>query len=134
MKLIRSLSQAQIQQLHKLYQNEWWTNDRSLQDTQQIVEGSQLVLGLVNQQDELLAFCRVLTDYTIKALIFDLIVAPAFRQQGYAARLIEELKQADELQRIRHFELYCLPELYGFYKQYGFTDELDGIGLMRCSA
>ncbi len=131
MTLISQLEEHHIIQLHQLYQNEWWTRTRSLEDTRGVVDGSQLVLGLINETGELIAFSRVLTDFTIKALIFDLIVAQQYRGQGLASRLINAIKQYPSLDRVRHFELYCLPELYDFYKQHGFSEQLDGVSLMR---
>lgn len=131
MTLISQLEEHHIIQLHQLYQNEWWTHTRSLEDTRGVVDGSQLVLGLINETGELIAFSRVLTDFTIKALIFDLIVAQQYRGQGLASRLINAIKQYPSLDRVRHFELYCLPELYDFYKQHGFSEQLDGVSLMR---
>jgi len=36
-----------------------------------------------------------------------------------------------DLRAVRHFELYCLPELRGFYERWGFSSDVGGIVLMR---
>jgi hypothetical protein len=43
------------------------------------------------------------------------------------------VKNHDKLVKVKHFELYCLPELEIFYKNLGFSTDVGGIKLMRCS-
>ena len=82
MQTIYALSDEHLIQLHQLYQQEWWSETRTLEDTRRGVQGSQLRIGLVDEQDALIGFARVLTDYTFKAFIFDLIVRQDQRAQG----------------------------------------------------
>lgn len=131
MHVIYSLSKDHITQLHSLYNNEWWTNNRTLDETNRCIQGSQIVIGLTNESNILVAFVRVITDFTFKALIFDLIVDKEFRGTGLSSQLIKLIKNHSDLNRVSHFELYCLPELKEFYKQFDFTDEIDGIQLLR---
>ena len=39
-KIVNSLTSQQIAQLYKLYQKEWWTEKRTLEETQKVVENS----------------------------------------------------------------------------------------------
>jgi GNAT superfamily N-acetyltransferase len=133
MKIISTLSEHHITQLHALYQREWWTKGRSLDATRRGVLGSQVVVGMVDGRDELLAFVRVLTDFTFKALMFDVIVAEHARNQGLGMKLMELVTGHDALQGVRHFELYCLPELVDFYVPHGFSTDIGDIRLMRMS-
>jgi len=42
------------------------------------------------------------------------------------------MDEADpRLSRVKHFELYCLPELEPFYESFGFSTEAGGVRLMR---
>ncbi len=70
-------SEEHLVQLHHLYQGEWWTKRRSIEATRRVVHGSQICLGLETHAGELVGFARVLTDFTFKAFIFDVIVARA---------------------------------------------------------
>jgi GNAT superfamily N-acetyltransferase len=128
---IAELSDGHLNQLCALYQNEWWTKGRSLEATRACVRGSQLCVGLVTPADELVAFARVLTDFTFKALIFDVIVAPEFRDAGLGDRIMSIILGHEQLQGVKSFELYCLPELMPFYERHGFSDEVGAIRLMR---
>jgi GNAT superfamily N-acetyltransferase len=129
--VLSRLSEWHIVQLHELYQREWWSKGRSLDATRRGVKGSQVVVGLVNGSNELVAFARVLTDYTFKALIFDVIVADASRNQQLGRKLMNLVTGHEALREVRHFELYCLPELVGFYVPHGFSTDVGNIVLMR---
>jgi len=131
MKVLYKLETQHIQQLHKLYQKEWWTENRTLEETQKVVENSQIVIAMVDESNELQAFVRVLTDYLFKALVFDLIVSEKYRSKGLGKELMYLVQNHLELQKVKHFELYCLPEMVGFYEVFGYSSELENLVFMR---
>ena len=131
MEVIYELSENHIQDLHNLYTNEWWTNQRSLEETRKCVQGSQVCIGLI-ENNSLIGFVRVITDYTFKALIFDLIINREYRAKKLGKKLMHLTKNHIELKDVTHFELYCLPEVIEFYKQFEFSEEIGGIKLLRC--
>jgi len=131
MKIFYRLEQEHIAQLHKLYQKEWWTDKRTLEETQKVVENSQIVIAMLDENNELQAFARVLTDYVFKALIFDVIVSEKYRGQGLGKELMSLVQNHSALEVVKHFELYCLPEMVGFYEDFGFTKELENLVFMR---
>ena len=49
MKIIDRLTEAQISQLHALYGGEWWCESRTLEQTKRCVEGSQIIIGVINK-------------------------------------------------------------------------------------
>ena len=133
MDAIYDLTEAHIHQLHELYQHAWWAKGRTLSETQRCVSGSQLCIGFLDQNKNLVAFARVLTDYTFKAMIFDVIVAQPHRKGGLGKRLIELIQSHAELAMVKHFELYCLSELMPWYESLGFSGDVGDIKLMRCA-
>lgn len=130
--LQHSLSENQLQQLHQLYQGEWWSKGRSLEETRTCAERSSLIFALCDA-DQLVAYARVLTDYVFKAFIFDVIVAPGARQQHIGEHMLQNILQHPDLKNVRHLELYCRPELVDFYRRFGFSPEVGDMQLMRCS-
>jgi GNAT superfamily N-acetyltransferase len=131
MNVIRELSEKHIGQLQALYQGEWWTRGRSLEDTKQCVLGSQICIGITSENDDLIGFVRVLTDFTFKALIFDVIVTHSERGKGLGNKLLSLVKNHERLKSVRHLELYCLPEMFAFYEKHGFSGNAGEIKLMR---
>ena len=131
MKVIYELNDSHIEQLHRLYQNEWWSNGRTLETTHKCVENSQLCIALIDTQDELIGFARVLTDFTFKAFVFDVIVREDQRENGLGDMLMSLIRSHERLADVAHFELYCLPEMSDFYARHGFTTDVGNIKLMR---
>ena len=131
MKILNSLNPQHILQLYKLYQKEWWTEKRTLEETQKVVKNSQIVIALLDENDELQAFVRVLTDYVFKALIFDVIVSEKQRGKGLGKELMRLVQNHSKLQEVNHFELYCLPEMVEFYEEFDFSTELNNLVFMR---
>ena len=126
------LEERHVHELHALYQNEWWTRGRTLDETRRVVEHSDLVFAFLDETDgHLVAFARVITDRVFKALVFDVIVAPERRGDGLGPRLLDRILTHPVLTDVKHLELYCLPELVPFYEQLGFSTELGGVRLMR---
>lgn len=131
MNIIFSFTEKHVSQLHQFYQKEWWTAGRSLEDTERVLAGSQICIGLVDENNDLMAFARVLTDYVFKAFVFDVIVHPAQRGKGLGDQIMSVIKHHERLKSVRHIELYCLPELTVFYSKHGFSADTGNIQLMR---
>ena len=129
------LEERHVHELHALYRNEWWSRERTLDETRRVLEHSDFVFAFLDEADgHLTAFARVLSDRIFKALIFDVIVAPERRGDGLGPRLVGRILSHPELARVKHFELYCLPELVPFYEKLGFSTEIGGVHLMRRTA
>ncbi|ELS0754613.1 GNAT family N-acetyltransferase [Vibrio vulnificus] len=131
MKLIYEFSPEQIVQVYGLYDHAWWAKSRTLEETRSCVQGSQLCIGALDNNDQLVGFARVISDFTFKAVIFDVIVHPSQRGIGLGTTLMNAIRTHDKLKQVKHFELYCLPEMESYYEQLGFSADVGGIRLMR---
>ena len=119
--LIESLTDEQIEQLYALYQTQWWCQSRSLEDVKRMVEHTSLLLGLIeNTSQRLVGFCRVLTDCTFRATIYDVIVAEDWQGRGLGQRLMDALLQHPNLQEVSAIYLSCRPQMIPFYERWGF--------------
>ena len=119
--LIESLTDEQIEQLYALYQKQWWCQGRSLEDVKLMVEHTSLVLGVIeNTSQRLVGFCRVLTDCTFRATIYDVMVAEDWQGRGLGQRLMDALLQHPNLQKVSAIYLSCRPKMIPFYERWGF--------------
>ena len=103
-----------------LFQQTSWANTRSPLDIQQMLDRSQITLG-VWDEDRLIAFARVITDDRFRALIDDIVVHSAYREQGIASQLLDKM-----LKRMQHIEIImldCASELDDFYGKFGFQSK-----------
>ena len=130
-RVIRELT-SRTDEVLALYRGAWWARDRVRADVEAMLASTPIHVGLVDlQTDELVAFCRALTDRSFVALILDVIVAPARRGQGLGARLMNELLAIPEVRHAASIELVCQPELVPFYERWGFSAEVGRSTLMR---
>ena len=110
---IEQLTDRQIRDLHNMYQEEWWTKGRALEDVRSMVEHTDVVVGVCEAESKrLVAFARVLTDHVYKALVLDVIVESGSRGKGLARALMNAVVGHPSLSSVRHFELYCRRSSY----------------------
>ncbi len=106
--------------LRRLLLQTSWANKRGPLDIQQMLDRSQITLG-VWHEDQLIGFSRVITDDLYRALIDDVVVDRAYRKQGVAAEMLEKI-----LMRTQHVEIVmldCDANLAGFYGKFGFKQK-----------
>ena len=121
-KNINTLDEEQAEQLHRIYQHEWWSKGRTLADVKEMLLHSDYVFGICRADSgQLVAFARVLSDRVFRAFIFDVIVAAEYRDQGLGLSLVEQIASHPELSRIQSIQLSCLPEMMPFYQKFGFA-------------
>ena len=129
---VERLTDAQARDLEVLYQQEWWTQGRSLEDVRSMLENPGYLYGTCEPETgKLVGFARVLSDGVFKALVFDVIVDQAHRGRAIGRQLMERILADSRLSRVKHVELYCLPELEPFYESLGFSSNVGDLRLMR---
>ncbi len=127
------LDEMQTEALWQLYQHEWWSAGRELADVRTLVASPHNIIfaAIDSPTNKLVGFARVISDRIYKALILDVIVDPAWRDRGLGKMIMERVLHDPRLAEVRHFELYCKPEMEPFYDKWGFTAELGDICFMR---
>ena len=48
MTIINKFSEDHIKQVHQLYKEVWWGKERSLEDTVDCIQGSQICIGILD--------------------------------------------------------------------------------------
>lgn len=131
MTIIYTFSNDHIKQVHQLYKGVWWGKGRTFEDSEHCIKGSQVCIGILDNNNYLIGFTRVITDFIFKAIIFDVIVSTSHQGKGLGKKLMSLVQSHDKLKNVKHFELYCLPEMEAFYSNFGFSTQVGGIKLMR---
>jgi len=121
-KNISILTDVQVAQLQDLYQYAWWAKGRTLDDIRQMLNNTDYIFGICEfDSEKLIAFARVLSDRTYRAIVFDVIVAADYRHQGLGSLLLEQIVSHPELSKVECIQLFCLPEMIPFYEKLGFV-------------
>lgn len=131
-KTVTIFTEKHLNDLFLLFQNEWWTKNRTNDDIQKMLDLSHVAIGLVDSEtDELVGFARAITDGMYRAFIFDVIVKGSDRNRGLGFTLMNSLLENSLIQRVERIELYCPERLVSYYEQFGFSTDVNGSTLMR---
>lgn len=71
------------------------------------------------ENDALIGFARVITDYATFAYLADVFVVPSHRGRGVSKRVMEAVRAHPDLQNLRRW-LLITRDAHGLYEQYGF--------------
>jgi GNAT superfamily N-acetyltransferase len=127
-----TLSTSQRDDLHRRFQNEWWTADRDRADVDAVLAGSDAVVAFADAETaELVAFARAIADGVYKAFVFDVIVAPERRNEGLGERLMDAILEHPVVADVEHVELYCREAMVPFYERWEFEADLGDLVLAR---
>lgn len=117
--MARNLTPADAPALTDLYEDyEWWA-DRTVADVHRALDGTEIAVG-IEDEGELVAAARVLTDGVYYANVFDVIVATDRRGGGLGRRLMEAVVEHPDLQRVVGLSLLCRRGLVPYYESVGF--------------
>jgi GNAT superfamily N-acetyltransferase len=124
---VRDLTPADAPALTALYEDYEWWDDRTESRVRKALAASDVAVGVVTDDDggadedgNLVAAARVLTDYTYYAMVFDVIVAADRRDEGLGEVLMTAVRDHPDLQSVDGIELMCRDGLVPFYESMGF--------------
>jgi len=130
-RIVETLTESQVSDLMDLYKNEFWCDKRNREDVVKMLAPADVIIGLVDEGDRLIAFTRVITDFVYRATIFDVIVNPTHRKMGLGVKLMDAVVNHPKLQSVETLGLHCLPKMIPFYERWGFTDDVGEMKFMK---
>ncbi len=104
--------------IFKLLEHSYWANQRSRATILKSLAHS-LNFG-VYQDQQMIGFARVVTDYAVFAYLCDVAVLEAYQGQGVGKALMHAILEHPELQGIRRFML-ATKDAHALYAQFGFS-------------
>jgi GNAT superfamily N-acetyltransferase len=104
-----------------LFATTGWNEDykASPDDLERTNRNSWLVVSAYDE-DKLVGFGRVVTDFVLHAMIYDMIVLPDYQGRGIGTMIMERLLNRCREQGIRDVQLFCAKGKRGFYERNGF--------------
>jgi GNAT superfamily N-acetyltransferase len=75
--------------------------------------------------DQLVGFGRVVSDLVLHAMIYDMIVLPAYQGQGIGGEILDRLVDKCLQHGIRDIQLFCAHGQRPFYEKRGFVARPD---------
>ncbi|MBI5197749.1 MAG: GNAT family N-acetyltransferase [Nitrospirae bacterium] len=112
-----------IDQALELYKCAEWSKDRTREEAETILANSSLILT-VWDDGRLLGMARVLTDFVVRATLYDVIVRPEVQGKGVGRMLVEKALDHPSLKRVPVFYLLT-KDKRPFYERFGFVSTRD---------
>ena len=104
--------------LKSLYAHARWAKDRQVAGIRRMLANTDLFLCAWKGR-ELVAFARVSTDYTYRAVLWDVIVRQGHQGQGLGSALVKRLLGLRKLAKVGAFFLFTTDK-QAFYRKLGF--------------
>lgn len=108
-----------IRQLMKLMEQTYWAPERSEEDVLTTVRNS-ISFGAFDEEDNLVGFARVVTDFVSIWYLCDVIVDEKHRGQGIGKMLISAVVSDERFAKAS--ALLKTKDAHGLYRKYGFMD------------
>lgn len=104
--------------LVSLFQQAPWAKGRTLEGTREMLDHTD-VLICAWDKDLLVGFGRVLTDFTYRAAIWDVIVDRTYQHQGIGTEIVRRILHHPRLEKVELF--WLCTRRPGFYEKLGFS-------------
>lgn len=108
-----------IDQLMKLMKQTYWAPERSEEEVLTAIRNS-ICFGAFDQEDHLVGFARVVTDYVSIWYLCDVIVDQKHRGNGIGKMLISAIVSDERFSKAS--ALLKTKDAHGLYRKYGFLD------------
>jgi N-acetylglutamate synthase-like GNAT family acetyltransferase len=115
---LSALRKPSVKQLQSVYKHAWWTKARKDADVAKMLRHPQVLMTAWDGKT-LVGFARVLTDFTYRAIIADVMVLPAYEGKGIGSDLVQKAMHDKRLKTVTGFWLYTTDK-QAFYKKLGF--------------
>ncbi len=100
-----------------------WAKDRSINDLKKMLANSTVVVSLWSK-DELIGFGRATSDYTFRAVLWDIVVQENQQGLGNGKTIVKALLSSEALIKVKNVYLMTTNKA-NFYEQIGFKQILN---------
>ncbi len=106
----------------ELFQSTGWNEEYGLTpaEVHQALQSSWYLIA-VYHDSQLVGFGRLVSDGVLHAMVYELIVAPAYQNRGLGSQILERLIARCRVHRIRDIQLFCARGKRRFYEKRGFV-------------
>ncbi|WP_448556385.1 GNAT family N-acetyltransferase [Thalassotalea montiporae] len=125
------LADMDFEVIHGFISSSYWAKGMPATTLHKALANS-LCFAVLNQQEQTLAFARVITDKATFAYLADVFVLESERGKGLSKYLVEHIVSHEDLQGLRRFML-ATQDAHSLYEKFGFNsvDENESKSLMQ---
>lgn len=105
--------------LKKLLNATYWAENRTLETIEKSMKHSECIAVL--EDDQLVGFARIVTDYSTMFWLCDVVVDPEYRGHGIGKQMMEHLCHLPYYKDLKG--ILATGDAHGLYEKYGFKKE-----------
>ncbi len=120
--------ELKLEEVKSLLSQAYWANKRSEETIKKSIENSLCYGAFLNENDKLIGFARIITDFATTFYLCDVIVDEAYRGLGAGRALMELIMSDESFQSMRGMLL--TETASGLYEKFGFKYK-DGLYMGR---
>ncbi len=117
----RTLIMEHCNDIKDLLSQSYWAKERPLEVIKKSIEQSISFAVFDTEEDKIIAFARVVTDYATMYYICDVIVDEKHRGNGLGKMLIDRIVNKDDRLRGK-YGMLLTSDAQGLYSQFGFKE------------
>ncbi len=122
MRITENKTEIPLEQVMSLLKQTYWADKRSEELVRKSMEHSSCY-GVLTEENKLVGFARVISDYATSYYLCDVVIDEAFRGQGLGKLLVSHIESAPEYAGLRG--MLITKDAHGLYEKYGYST-LDG--------
>ena len=127
-RIIEGADRISVSEVEKLLKMTYWANHRSAETIEKSMRNSACFGIWLDDEEKLIGFARVISDYATTWYLCDVIIDPAYRHQGLGKELVSRIASSPSFSGLRG--LLLTRDAHGLYAQYGFVSA-EGRAMVR---
>ena len=127
-RIIEGADRISVSEVERLLKMTYWANRRSAETIEKSMRNSACFGIWSDEEQKLIGFARVISDYATTWYLCDVIIDPAYQHQGLGKQLVSHIASAPDFSGLRG--LLLTRDAHGLYSRYGF-ESADGRAMVR---
>jgi len=127
-RIVEGADRISVSEVERLLKLTYWANRRSSEAIEKSMRNSACFGIRSDDEQKLIGFARVISDYATTWYLCDVIVDPAYQHQGLGKKLVSHIASSPEFSGLRG--LLLTRDAHGLYAQFGF-ESADGRAMVR---
>ena len=127
-RIIKGADRISAGEAERLLKETYWANHRSAETIEKSMRNSACFGIWSDDEQKLLGFARVISDYATTWYLCDVVIDPAYQHQGLGKELVSYIASSPEFAGLRG--LLLTRDAHGLYSRYGF-ESAEGRAMVR---
>ena len=127
-RIVDGSDKMSIEDIARLLKMTYWADKRSMETIEKSVSNSSCYGIYADDQEKLIGFARVISDFATSYYLCDVIIDSEYRNRGLGTALVSHIVTSPEYVKLRGFLI--TRDAHDLYKKFGF-EVVDGRVMVR---